>query len=265
MSLQPFLKWAGGKRWLIYSAPELFSQNYNNFFEPFLGSGAVLFYLQPKRAYISDLNKELINAYIAIRDDYERVVCLLKIHQSLHSREYYYKVRESNPNTAYEKTARFIYLNRTCWNGLYRVNKEGNFNVPIGTKTNVILDTDDFESISRFLKSVNLNCCDFEETISKADKGDLIFVDPPYAVSHLNNGFLKYNEKLFSWSDQERLAKCLILAKKRGAFVIATNAHHECVKDLYKDEFTLNTFTRSSLISGKNIGRKKTKELLILS
>jgi len=265
MKLQPFLKWAGGKRWLLSSYPNLFKRKYNYYFEPFLGSGAVLFFLQPKHAYVSDLNQELINTYLAIRDDYKKVVFLLKMHHRRHCKEYYYNVRQSKPKNLFHKAARFIYLNRTCWNGLYRVNKFGLFNVPIGTKKNVILETDDFKNISVFLKSLNISSCDFEETIYKAKKGDLIFIDPPYAVSHLNNGFLKYNEKLFSWSDQQRLAKCLIQAKNRGASIIATNAHNQCVMELYKTEFNLSTFTRYTTISGKNIGRNETQELLITS
>jgi len=264
MKLIPFLKWAGGKRWLVSNHPDIFNLKFNNYYEPFLGSGAVLFYLKPSNAYVSDLNQELIDTYTTIRDYHEKVIPILLKHHRLHCKDYYYQVRNSKPTSPWGKAARLVYLNRTCWNGLYRVNKNGQFNVPIGTKTNVMLETDNFKAISEILNSVHLACCDFEETIKKAKYGDLIFVDPPYAVSHLNNGFLKYNEKLFSWTDQDRLAECLIQAKSRGASIIATNAHHECVMDLYKKEFQLTTITRNSIISGKNIGRAETKELLIL-
>ncbi len=263
MKIEPFLRWPGGKRWLVSTYSSIFDVKFNNFYEPFLGSGTVFFHIQPERAILSDINKDLIDTYNAIKQDHEKVLHYLKQHQKHHSTTYYYRIRDSIPRSLYTKAARFIYLNRTCWNGLYRVNSVGRFNVPIGTKTNVILSSDNFEAVSHILKKAKVLCCDFETTINKAKIGDLVFVDPPYVVSHLNNGFLKYNGKLFSWSDQERLAKCLKGAKRRGVKIIGTNAYNKSVIELYKNVFSIKSLNRASVISGKKESRGKIKELLI--
>jgi DNA adenine methylase len=198
----PFLKWAGGKRWLAPRLQDLVPKSYNRYFEPFLGSGATFFALNPEFATLSDTNAELINCYCSIRDDPSQIISLLKTHKSRHSRDYYYQMRRVELSEKIERAARFIYLNRTCWNGLYRVNLNGIFNVPIGTKDSVVLDTDDFSKISCLLKSIVIECCDFEHSIDKAVDGDFVFVDPPYTARHNHNGFIKYNEHLFSWADQ---------------------------------------------------------------
>ncbi len=194
----PFLKWAGGKRWLISQHSKIFPNTFNTYIEPFLGSGAVFFKLQPQKAILSDINKELIVTYQAIKEDWQKVLHGLQKHQKLFNKAYYYKIRQDKPENIYDKAARLIFLNRTCWNGLYRVNLDGEFNVPIGTKTDVIMKDDDFETISKTLQNADLLPDDFENIINKANKNDLIFVDPPYTVRHDNNGFIKYNEKLFS-------------------------------------------------------------------
>lgn len=171
----PFLKWAGGKRWMIYEHPELFPKEYNRYIEPFLGSAAVFFSLKPKKAILSDLNSELIETYCAIRDDYHRIETNLRKHHRNHSESYYYEMRSKRLRVTATRAAQFIYLNRTCWNGLYRVNLDGVFNVPIGTKTNVVLSTDNFQGISNLLKRVRLMNRDFEPIIAKAKEGDLLF------------------------------------------------------------------------------------------
>jgi len=175
----PFLKWAGGKRWLVDNYSELFNIRYNCYFEPFLGSGAVFFKLAPVKAILSDKNIELMETYKAIRDEYESVEKYLKRHARNHSKNYYYEIREQKPRSLAGKAARFIYLNRTCWNGLYRVNLKGKFNVPIGTKSSVILSTDNFKQISEKLINTELLIADFEEIINMAGKEDLVFIDPP--------------------------------------------------------------------------------------
>ena len=145
----PFLKWAGGKRWLTHHRDlGIFPDKYETYIEPFVGSGAIFFHLRPQKAILSDINKLLIDTYQAIKDDWRLVRKYLKQHHEKHSKRYYYKMREAKLLSRYQKAARFIYLNRTCWNGLYRVNTDGKFNVPIGTKSNVILDSDDFFSVS---------------------------------------------------------------------------------------------------------------------
>lgn len=263
--VNPFLKWAGGKRWFVNKHAELLNLEYDRYIEPFLGSGAVFFKLQPKKAILADANKELIDTYRSIKEDWEKVVQLLRRHHKLHSKDYYYKIRGSKPKTLFSNAARLIYLNRTCWNGLYRVNRQNRFNVPIGTKTKVILDTDDFEAVSRLLSKVILIDGDFESTINRAKEGDLVFVDPPYTVKHNNNGFINYNESLFSWSDQKRLASCLTEASKRGATVVATNANHDPISELYKVSFKVLTTQRHSVLAANSSDRKVCKELIILS
>ncbi|MBA5689399.1 DNA adenine methylase [Rugamonas apoptosis] len=261
----PFLKWAGGKRWLAEHVLNLIPANFSTYYEPFLGSGAIFFSLQPKAAVLSDLNSELINAYVSIRDDAEKVSTVLRQHHRQHSKDYYYEVRGKVLRAQHTRAAQFIYLNRTCWNGLYRVNLTGNFNVPIGTKTKVILDTDNFPATAELLSRAELYCRDFEETINLAGQNDVIFADPPYTIHHNHNGFIKYNENIFSWQDQIRLRDALVRAAARGAKIIMTNANHESVRSLYEIGFTLSPVSRMSVIAGSSSARKAYEELLIVS
>ena len=262
-TIVPFLKWAGGKRWLCNRLMELELPTDGRYIEPFLGSGAVFFALQPTKALLSDANFELINTYAAIRDNPGRISELLRVHQRRHSTEYYYMMRDYRPRCEYRMAARFLYLNRTCWNGLYRVNLSGKFNVPIGTKSSVNLATDDWLAVSKILKPVELVCGDFEDSIETARKGDLVFADPPYTVKHNYNGFIKYNDALFSWNDQIRLRDAILRAQNRGATVIVTNAHHESVRQLYEKNFVLEPVVRASVLAGSAIHRGRFEELLI--
>lgn len=260
---QPFLKWAGGKRWLTAGYSGLFPKNFGCYFEPFLGGGAAYFSLRPSSAFLSDINAELIDCYIAVREDWQIVQELLAEHHKKHSKEHYYEIRQNKPVNLVEKAARFIYLNRTCWNALYRVNRKGEFNVPIGTKTNVLLGSDDFEGVSKLLHGATITSEDFEEIIDQAKAGDLIFADPPYTVKHNFNGFVKYNEQMFRWEDQERLSRCLIRASKRGCLIVSTNAHHPSIIELYENDFSLTPVIRSSVIAADSSNRGRYEELVI--
>lgn len=260
--LIPFLKWAGGKRWLVANHADIFPQAFDRYIEPFLGSGAVYFYLRPERALLTDVNCELINAYQVVRDKWKLLKGAMARHQDLHSDDYFYEMRANSPSGKVERAARFLYLNRTCWNGLYRVNRKGEFNVPRGTKNSVILDSDDFKALSERLKRTKLTVSDFEASINVAGEGDLLFVDPPYTVKHNNNGFVKYNDKIFSWDDQVRLRDALVRADGRGAMIVMTNANHESVRDLY-DGFNLYALSRQSVLAGLSAGRGATEELLV--
>lgn len=224
----------------------------------------MFFSATPPHALLSDTNARLIETYEALKSDWRSVVRILGKHHKQHSYEYYYAERAKTTGTPASKAARFIYLNRSCWNGLYRVNRKGEFNVPIGTKDWVLSPSDNFPAVAAALSVADLACCDFEVTINRAEEGDLIFADPPYTVAHNFNGFVKYNETIFSWSDQERLAKSLSKAIGRGVNVVATNANHPSVTELYQDFAELRTLTRASVISGQNKGRQSTTELLIL-
>ncbi|MDD2467313.1 MAG: Dam family site-specific DNA-(adenine-N6)-methyltransferase [Desulfobulbus sp.] len=260
---KPFLKWAGGKRWFVTNHSDLFPQNFNRYIEPFLGSGAVFFHLQPHNAFLGDSNKELIDTYRAIQREWKLVYRYLRAHHTKHSKEYYYQIRTSQPISPAAKAARFIYLNRTCWNGLYRVNLSGVFNVPIGTKSTVVFADDNFQQVSKLLCSATLYHCDFEQLIDLAEENDLVFVDPPYTVRHNHNAFIKYNEKLFSWADQERLFASLNRARQRGVQIVATNAYHQCVRDLYDASFSIFAVKRNSSISSKIETRSQFNELVI--
>lgn len=260
---EPFLKWVGGKRWLTSSQKSLFPKSFGHYFEPFLGSGAVFFSLNPSQATLSDVNKELIDCYSQIQTNWAGVLSALVRHHELHSKEYYYQVRALKLEDPALKAARFIYLNRTCWNGLYRVNLKGEFNVPIGTKKNAILDSDNFEEVSKRLKAANLVNLDFEEVIDKASKNDFIFLDPPYTVKHNFNGFVKYNEQFFHWSDQERLCESLKRADQRGCQIMLTNANHPSVKELYENVFDILEVERSSVIAASSANRGVYQEIIV--
>jgi DNA adenine methylase len=162
-----------------------------------------------------------------------------------------------------KRAAQFLYLNRTCWNGLYRENLRGEFNVPIGTKSSVYDEDENFELLSETLGGAQILCQDFETTIALATAGDLVFIDPPYTTAHNLNGFVKYNQKIFSWADQHRLSVAACEAKDRGATVLITNAHHSSIEELYKGAKEISVLDRPSVISGRASGRKSTAELLI--
>ncbi len=222
----------------------------------------MFFGLAPTTAILSDANADLIRTYQAIKDDWRTVVRLLGKHHKHHSAEYYYKVRQNKPSTAAGQAAHFIYLNRACWNGLYRVNRKGEFNVPIGTKDWILSPDDDFMSISSALSEVSLRSGDFEEVINLATSGDFIFVDPPYTVAHNFNGFVKYNDQIFSWADQVRLRNSIERAAARGATVVMTNADHPSISELYAELRSPRILNRHSVISGKSTHRRKTTEAL---
>ncbi len=260
----PFLKWPGGKRWFVRQHANILPSKYQRYIEPFLGGGSVYFHLRPKQALLGDINEELITTYNGIKEDWRRVQTLLKRHSQKHSDDYYYKLRSEKSTDVFERAAKFIYLNRTCFNGIYRVNLAGEFNVPRGSKDSVLLDSDNFEALSALLKNVDLRATDFEPLVDEARRNDLLFVDPPYTVNHNLNGFVKYNEKLFSWADQEKLAAALERAKKRGVKIVATNACHESVKQLYeKHGFDFVQLSRFSAISATASKRAQYEELLI--
>ncbi|MHB9447263.1 DNA adenine methylase [Mesorhizobium sp. RSR565B] len=265
MSIKPFLKWAGGKRWLAKRDSFQISQYSGRYFEPFLGGGAIYFAHSPKRAVLSDLNSRLIDAYTAIRENWGKVQCLLNSHQKAHSSEYYYGERSRQASDLFDRAAQFLYLNRACWNGLYRENLKGEFNVPIGTKQKIVFEDDDFAKVSELLKGADIICSDFEAVVDLATDGDFLFIDPPYTTAHNMNGFVKYNEKIFSWEDQVRLSQALRRAAERGAEFLMTNANHQSILDLYHDFESFVTLPRQSVISGSSRGRQITTEVLIKS
>lgn len=264
ISITPFLKWAGGKRWFVQRHADLLPKTFNRYIEPFIGGGSVFFHLQPSQSLLGDTNPDLIAAYRGIKQNWKGVVKSLQYHSRQHSDEHYYATRNKRPKEDIPCASRIIYLNRTCFNGIYRVNLSGKFNVPRGTKNSVLLDSDRFDQMAKILEGAEIRVADFEVLINEAQAGDFVFADPPYTVRHNFNGFVKYNEKLFSWQDQERLAEALIRAKRRGVHILSTNAKHSSIRELYEDcGFNLITTSRFSPISASSEHRKQYDELII--
>lgn len=259
----PFLKWAGGKRWLAQRYPHLIPDHIERHIEPFLGSAAIFFHVAPKAALLNDANQELIDTYRDVRNRWKLLQDRLCTHAINHSDEYYYSVRARSEHLRIDRSSRFLYLNRACWNGLYRVNQRGIFNVPRGTKDVIISSGDQFQSNSSALKAALLTAGDFENIVDQASVGDFVFVDPPYTVAHNLNGFVKYNDKIFTWRDQIRLKDSLVRAAKRGARILLTNADHSSLRELYHGIGTHLTLHRSTVISGNNSGRRNTTELAV--
>ncbi|OJT98602.1 MAG: hypothetical protein BGN82_00220 [Alphaproteobacteria bacterium 65-7] len=257
------VKWAGGKRWLTNTYDDLLPAEFNRYFEPFLGGASVFLHLEPPDAVLSDANKNLIEMYSALAEDWQSVYRWLRIHSEHHGEEYYYTLRANPPQGRFARAAWFLYMNRACYNGLYRVNKLGEFNVPKGSKEDVLLSTDNFGAVAKLFAKATLLVADFESVIDLAEEGDFVYVDPPYTVKHNNNGFVKYNENLFSWGDQERLASCVKRAGDRGVLVAVSNADHYSVLDLYRGVGEIVELTRRSTIGGKKASRAAATEILV--
>lgn len=261
--IEPFLKWPGGKRWLVQRYAVFFPTTYRRYFEPFLGGGAVFFSLSPIRAELSDSNPDLINAYKCVRDYPDIIDRRLRILHAYHGSNLYYRMRAMKPKSDIGRAVRFIYLNRTCFNGIYRVNRQGEFNVPMGSKDLVEYPDGYLSLISERLKSASIKVADFEDIIESSGKGDFVFVDPPYSVMHNNNNFIKYNSRLFSWVDQVRLSSALKRAASRGAQIMLSNADHVSVKTLYCEFGYHHRVDRSSVLAAESAKRCRTSELLI--
>ncbi len=260
---EPFLKWPGGKRWLVQRYNALFPTTYRRYVEPFLGGGAVFFHLSPLRAVLSDSNPELINTYQCVRDYPDIIEGRLRNLHAHHSGWLYYRMRSMKPRSEVGRAVRFIYLNRTCFNGIYRVNLNGEFNVPMGSKDLVEYPDGYLSLISKRLGSASIKVADFENSIDSTGKGDFVFVDPPYSVMHNNNNFIKYNSRLFSWSDQIRLSSAVRRAASRGAQIMLSNADHVSVRTLYCEFGYHHRVDRLSALAAEPARRRKTTELLI--
>jgi DNA adenine methylase len=262
--VQPFLKWPGGKQWLAPRLAKLVSATSGTYFEPFLGGGSLFFASCPQAAVLSDTNAELIETFQVVKKDAEAIISVLCTFSF--TKKCYYRVRASVPRSRVTRAARFIYLNHTCWNGLYRVNRQGRFNVPLGKfgQRPDFIGRERLRLASKALAKAKVLQCDFEAIARDVKAGDFVYLDPPYTVAHTNNGFLRYNERIYSWDDQKRLARLARTLANRGAFVIATNAAHSSIAGLYCD-FVQHEVERLSLISAAAKNRRRVKELLISS
>lgn len=257
---KPFLRWAGGKSWLIKFLDGLLGDTrFRHYHEPFLGGGSIFFTISPLEiSYLSDLNKELINTYQSIKDNPLAVINMLKTYEN--TEEFYYRIRSQVPDDQYEQAARFIFLNQTSFNGLYRVNQRGEYNVPFGYRNKDFLEEEKLITASKRLQKATLTYGDFTCNVQKIKEGDLVFLDPPYTVSHNNNGFIKYNQKLFSLDDQKRLSKFIDYIKNQGAYYILTNAAHQTILELFEKGDTHFELSRASLIGGDKAKRGKVSE-----
>ncbi len=234
---KPFVKWAGGKRQIIHELIKRVPEKFDTYYEPFVGGGALLFELMPEKAVIGDVNYDLINAYLVIRDKVEELIASLKKHKN--EKDYYYAIRSLDPNTLdpVERASRFIYLNRTCYNGLWRVNSKGEFNVPFGRYKNPkICDEENLRVVSEYLRSANVKIVygDYKETLKTAKEGDFVYLDPPYAPVSKTANFTEYAKNGFSLRDQEELADVFTELDKKGCYVMLSNSDTEFVKSLYK-------------------------------
>lgn len=259
--VKPFLRWAGGKSWLIKHLSNIKITDFSNYHEPFLGGASTYFYLSPpKKSFLSDLNEDLIETYIQVRDNAKEVIKRLKTFEN--SAEYYYEIRSTNFNNAIDKAARFIYLNQTSYNGIYRVNLKGVYNVPFGYRTKDYINENSIMSAQEALSNATIKHGDFYDIIDNVFPGDLVFLDPPYTVSHNLNGFIKYNEKIFSLDDQIRLAKLIDEIKQKGAFYILTNAAHKTIEKIFDKGDRKLILNRASLIGGLKSTRGQTSEFI---
>lgn len=259
---KPFLRWAGGKNWLIKHVKESLGDfAFKNYHEPFLGGASLFLFLRPQsNSYLSDLNSELIETYSVVRDHVERLISEMEKYRN--NEKFYYSIREVKTQSKIKNAAKFIYLNQTSFNGIYRVNLDGVYNVPYGFRSKEFLDADNLRAVSQTLKNVKLTVNDFASSIKKVKKGDLVFLDPPYTVSHNNNGFIKYNQKLFSLEDQYRLAESIEIIKNRGAYYILTNAAHKKIAEIFGPIDKKKELTRASLIGGSKAQRGHISEYL---
>ena len=273
-NIKPFVKWAGGKNGLINSLVSFIPKNFNSYFEPFVGGGALFFYLKnlnilnSKKIYLNDKNVELINAYKQIKINPNKLLEELEILKNNHSKEYFYKIRNLDRDFDFYslsevfRAARFIYLNKTCFNGLCRYNAKGNFNTPMGSYKNPkIYDKDLIFSVHEVLKNVSITNKDFEVVSLKAKKGDFIYFDPPYYPINKTSSFVSYTDN-FSANEQIRLYKLFKMLDCEGIKVLQSNSNTDFIKELYKDFGIIEVISKRA-INCKGDKRGKITELII--
>ena len=274
---KPFVKWVGGKRQLIPELLKHIPKKFNNYFEPFVGGGALFFelynlgILKDKKVYLFDINKELINTYKVIRNYPNELIESLKEFKTKHNKEFYYQIRELDRNEDYKnldniiKAARFIYLNKTCFNGLYRVNKKGYFNVPMGSYKNPqIVDEENILKVSKALKHTIIKHCDYKEVSKYVKENDFIYFDPPYYPLNETAYFTSYTKDDFLEKEQVELFETFKTLANKGCFVLESNSDTDFVYNIYK-EFTIEKVLANRAINSNGNKRGKITEILIRS
>ena len=274
MVSKPFVKWAGGKRQLVSILDKNLPDEFATYYEPFLGGAAMMFHMLSKytdqRCILSDLNHNLIQTYIVIRDHIDDLISTLKRYLDEYIRnpkEYYYVVRSNEPDDNIERAARLLFLNRTCFNGLYRVNSKGQFNVPFGnyTKPNII-NEENLRNVSGILQSsrITIHCRDFESIIDDVKSGDLVYFDPPYQPTSNTAKFTKYTDKDFGHKDLCRLAKLCDKLDRKGCYVLFSNSDSDLVRDLFDHTlWNISRISTNRVINSVGSNRKGHHELLI--
>ncbi|MGI0495178.1 DNA adenine methylase [Alkalinema pantanalense CENA528] len=271
---RPFLKWAGGKSQLLPQYESFFPRDYRTYYEPFLGGGAVFFHLRPKKSFLADINLEVINVYRCIRDDVHNVIDLLREHHDRHCEDHYYHVRSQVmvndewfwTGNHLERAARILYLNKTCFNGLYRENSKGHFNVPMGKYKNPsIYDPDLLRACSASLKSTRIEPVGFEEVLKYAKSSkDFVYFDPPYHPISPTSKFTSYNRYSFLEAEQTQLRDVFAKLCDRGVKVMLSNSDCEFIRELYAG-YNIHTIYASRHINSNGSKRGKITELLITS
>ena len=272
---QPFIKWVGGKRGLLEQLIPLFPKEFKNYHEPFLGGGAVFFelyskgLLKNKKVYLSDINSELINTYNVVKNNPKELINNLEDFKEKHNKEFYYKIREVDRKeefktlTNIERATRFIYLNKTCFNGLYRVNKKNQNNVPMGSYKNPkICDIDTIYSASYALQNATILNVSYKEVLNYATKDDLVYFDPPYYPLTATASFTSYSEFEFLDKEQEELFNIFQELSNKGCQVFHSNSDTEFINELYKN-YTIEKIQANRFINSKSSGRRKINENLI--
>ena len=262
-SASPFLKWAGGKTQLLPALLKNIPAQFGTYIEPFVGGGALFFELQPAKAILADSNPELINCYIVVRDNVEDLITVLSAYP--YSEEFYYKLRAEVPGNVVMRAARIIYLNRTCYNGLYRVNKRGKFNVPFGSYKNpVICDAERLRAASFALRNAELFCADYQETLRNfAKPGDFIYIDPPYHPVSKYSDFKRYTARFFYIDDQRMLAKTAKELAGQGCYVLVSNSYCDFVLDIYEGCKIIEVPAKRNINKDPN-KRGEVKEVLVV-
>lgn len=265
----PILKWAGGKTQLLKHYTRLFPAEFNRYFEPFLGGGAVFFHMVAKnpnlRAVLSDSNVELINCYNMVKNDLASVVRHLKKHRN--DKHHFYKVRAMDVAdlTPAERAARLIYLNKTCFNGLFRVNRKGQFNVPFGRYDNPkICDEVNLRGAERALCNAKIVPANFDEVVAQAKKGDFVYLDPPYQPLSTTSSFTGYTRNSFGVEDQARLAEVFRKLTDKGCYAMLSNSDTALIRDLY-DDFYIETVYANRAINSKADKRGRVAEVAVLN